>query len=434
VLLAATWAWAWPVQAADLMSAYALARESNAGLQSAKALQLSAQPRAAQAAAVQWPAINATGSSSRTGTKPPASALDPAGGSYSNRTSSLSVNLRQPLYNRGAAVDVRKADTSVALAEEEFALAEQDFIVRVAAAYFDVLGAMDLVETNRASQVSIAGQLSSATRNFEAGNAIVTDVRDAQARYDLSVAELRAAENELQLRRLVLARLVQQPDFTPKRLHTPVVLPPPPEGDVSRWTENLGQHPSMRRAQLQKELAELDVARARSAYLPTVDAVASYTLSRSSNSTVGPAGNTRGNSIGVELNLPLFSGFSTDRRITETQLLAERARQEVEVTRQAVTDGIQRAFFDLQSAYAQAEALAAAEVSGALSLEATQKGYRAGVRLNLDVLNAQALLFKTRRDLAKARYDALVGFLRLRLAAGVLAAADLRIVNAALVR
>ena len=136
----------------------------------------------------------------------------------------------------------------------------------------------------------------------------------------------------------------------------------------------------------------------------------------------------------MQVNLPIYSGYSVQNRIKETLSLEERSRNDLEAARRAVAQATRVNFFGYQSGQAQVKALEAAESSSKLALEATQLGYRVGVRVNLDVLNAQTQLFTTQRDLSKARYDVLLSGLRLRQASGTLQPTDINAVNAMLVK
>ena len=131
----------------------------------------------------------------------------------------------------------------------------------------------------------------------------------------------------------------------------------------------------------------------------------------------------------MTLNLPLFAGYAIQNRVKETVVLEDKARNDLEAARRSVAQGTRQAYFGVESGKAQVKALEAAESSSQLALEATQLGYRVGVRVNLDVLNAQTQLFQTRRDLAKARYDVLVGSLKLRQASGRLKPEDVAALN-----
>jgi outer membrane protein len=189
------------------------------------------------------------------------------------------------------------------------------------------------------------------------------------------------------------------------------------------------QHPTVRRARVGLDVAMLDTEIARAAELPTVDAVGSVGVSNQQRSFYNANGTANTASMGVQLNWPLYTGGATQNRIKETLALEEKSRNDLEAARRGVAQGTRVAFFGVQSGLAQVKALEAAESSSKLALEATQLGYKVGVRVNLDVLNAQTQLFSTQRDLAKARYDVLVGGLRLRQAAGQLAPNDVDAVN-----
>jgi outer membrane protein len=137
--------------------------------------------------------------------------------------------------------------------------------------------------------------------------------------------------------------------------------------------------------------------------------------------------------VGVAFNLPLFAGFATQNRIRETLALEDKARTDLEGTRRQVAQAVRTAFFGVQSGYGQVRALEAAEASSQSALDANRLGYQVGVRINIDVLNAQSQLYQTKRDLAQARYNVLLGQLRLRQANGTLQAEDLVRLNALLV-
>jgi outer membrane protein len=143
----------------------------------------------------------------------------------------------------------------------------------------------------------------------------------------------------------------------------------------------------------------------------------------------GFVGSTTTTTVGVQINVPIFSGFSVQNAVREKLVLEEKARNDLEAARRGVSQATRQAYYAQLSGLAQVKALEAAESSSELALEATQVGYRVGVRVNIDVLNAQTQLFTTQRDLAKARYDVLVGNLQLRQAAGQLNAGDLEAIS-----
>lgn len=353
-------------------------------------------------------------------------------GSSSSR--SLAVSARQPLYDRASARSIDQAERQVEITQAALQLTEQDLLLRVSQAYFDVLAAEDTLAFARASKAAITEQLASARRNFEVGTATITDTREAQARFDLATAQEIAGANQLATAQAALDQLVGRAQVKPSPLLQPVRLPPL-DGSVDDWVGPSDQgHPAVRQAELALEIARLETQKANAGHLPTVDLVGSVGTSNGSGSFSTSRGSQHRASVGVELNLPLFAGFAVQNRVQETLRLEERSRNELDGTRRSVRLGTRQAWLGVQSGAAQVQALEAAESSSLLALEATQTGYRVGVRVNLDVLNAQTQLFQTRRDLARARYDVLVGHLALRQAAGRLTPDDLRPIDALLVR
>lgn len=414
-------------QAQSLDALYTAARSYDATYLSARALADSAQYRAAQADALLRPSVSldADVNTGRVET-------GLGTGSFNTRSGQLSA--RQPLFNRNSSVTIEQAQRELDAAALRLEVAEQDLIVRLAQAYFDVLAAQDALATTRTSKVAINEQLASAKRNFEVGTATITDTREAQARFDLAAAQEIAADNDLRNARIALDVLVGQSNVQPQGLNPPVTLPPVVPADAEVWARAAdGQHPQVRLAQLTLEVAQLETSKARAGHLPTLDAVAglnsSFNSTGNSGSQLSRSGTTNTGSIGVQFNLPLFTGLSVQNRIKETLSLEERSRNDLEAARRAVSLGTRQAYFGVQSLQAQVLALEAAESSSALALEATQLGYRVGVRVNIDVLNAQTQLYTTRRDLSKARYDTLLGGLRLRQAAGQLKAGDVTAVS-----
>ena len=429
VLAAASASWA-----QSLQEIYEAARAYDAAYLAARAQADSALHRKAQSDALRLPTVTGTGSLTRAETDPPSSATYPSGAAFGSTTTALSINGRQPLFNRGNAALVSQAERALEVAQADLQTAEQELIVRSAQTYFDVLVAKDTLAAAQASKKAIGEQLASAKRNFEVGTATITDTREAQARFDLATAAEIAADNDLRTKGIALDQLVGRNNVTPRALAVPIALPALAPSAVDDWVgQAQSAHPSVRKADLGLAIAKLETERARSGHLPTVDAVASVGASRLSGGVSGN-GSTTSASLGVQLNVPIFSGYSVQNRIKETLSLEEKSRNDLDAARRGVAQGTRVAFFGYQSGQAQVSALEAAESSSKLALEATQLGYRVGVRVNLDVLNAQTQLFTTQRDLSKARYDVLLGGLRLRQAAGNLQPGDVNAVNGLLTK
>ena len=245
------------------------------------------------------------------------------------------------------------------------------------------------------------------------------------------MAQELAADNDLLVKSLALNQLVGKQDTSPKPLKAPVVLAPVEPADVGQWVnQSQSTNPGIQQADVALEVARLETQKAQAGHKPTVDLVGSYSAINNNGSSTGVS-DSRINvgTIGVNFTLPLFAGYSTQNRIRETLALEEKAMADLETARRSVAQGTRTAYFGVQSGQAQVKALQAAEASSQSALEANQLGYQVGVRINIDVLNSQSQLFDTKAKLAKARYDVLVGGLKLRQATGTLKADDLQAIN-----
>ncbi|MFI4929157.1 MAG: TolC family outer membrane protein [Burkholderiales bacterium] len=426
--------------AQSLRELYDAARAFDATYLAARSLAESAQYRAAQADALNRPNVGLAANASRTDvdvpptvTGPNRTAIPLTSGHFFNNRVDGTVSAIQPLYNRSNDATITQAQRGLDAAMTDLESAEQDLIIRVAQAYFDVLAAYDALITSQTGKKAIAEQLASAKRNFEVGTATITDTREAQARFDLSTAQEIAAENDLRTKRVALDQLVGRTNVVPKPLAEPVTLPGPMPDDVDEWVSTADRiHPQVRKARLGLEIARLETERARAAEGVTVDLVGSVGANRLAGTATTTPGTTTSGVIGVQLKMPLYTGGATQNRIKETLSLEDKARNDLEAARRGVAQGTRVAFLGLKSGRAQVNALEAAESSSKLALEATQLGYKVGVRVNIDVLNAQTQLNLTQRDLARSRYDVVVNGLRLRQAAGELRPEDVDSVNALL--
>jgi len=421
---------AMPARSQSLKELYEAARAFDATYLAAKAQAASTEYRVAQSEALARPSASLVGSATT-------SRIEPQNFKGGDSTSiGARVEGSYPLINRANDATIAQSRKLLETARADLDAAEQDLIVRVAQAYFDVLSAQDTLATTRASKAAITEQLASAKRNFEVGTATITDTREAQARFDLATAQEIFAENDLRTKRIALDQLVGRTSVTPRPLAAPVVLPPVLPADPEAWvTVADAQHPQIRRARVALDVALLESAKARAEESYTVAATGSVGTARASGSSLSSLpGFTTQATIGVQLSMPLYTGGRTQNRIKETIVLEDKSRQDLEAARRATVQVTRSVYLKAQSGQAQVKALEAAEVSSKLALESTQLGYRVGVRVNLDVLNAQTQLFQTQRDLARARYDYLVDGLRLRQASGQLVPTDIDPVNALLAK
>ncbi len=422
-----------PVQAQSLVKLYESARGFDAAYQSAKSQFDATLAKADQAKAAILPIANLSLGMSRSNQD-----ITPdVGSNRSYGTETATVSASQPLYRPANWATYQQGIKQVDLAQAQLASADQDLIVRVSQAYFDVLAAQDSLAFIQAQKTAVAEQLASAKRNFEVGTATITDTRDAQAKYDLVIAQEIAADNDLRVKKIALDQLVGAENTKPQTLAQPLVLPALVPDDVSTWVkQSETTHPGIQQAQIALDVALLETKKAQAGHKPTLDLNVNYSAinNMEGSSTAGIGTHVNAGSIGLSFNLPLFAGFATQNRLRETLSLEEKARNDLEGARRAVAQGTRTAFFGVLSGQGQVKALEAAEASSQSALDANKLGYQVGVRINIDVLNSQSQLFDTKAKLAKARYDVLLGSLKLRQANGTLKADDLQSVNALLVK
>jgi len=420
-----------PSAAEDLMQIYREAQQNDPAIAAARANWEATQERVPQARAGLLPnvALAASANANYFGTNLDS---DPHVGINRNfGLGGLTVSASQPLYRYANSVAYSQAVEQVQQADYTLASARQDLILRVAIAYFDVLLAQFSVEVTESQKAAVSEQLAQAKRNFEVGVATITDTNEAQAKYDSIVAQEISARNDLENKRTALRAIIGRapadlrklgPGFEP-------TLPSPNSLDV--WVERaLADNLAVRIAQYNADIAALEIERQRAGRLPTVDLVASFNA-QAFNATINTsaAGEQHQAAIGVALNVPLYTGGFVDSKVREALALQDAARQNLEVARRNALFSAQTGFTGVTSAAASVKAFEQALVSAQTAYESNKTGQEVGVRTNLDVLNTQQNVFQTRRDLAQAYFNYLIGVLRLKSAVGSLDEADLEEIN-----
>jgi len=420
-----------PSAAEDLMQIYREAQQNDPAIAAARANWEATQERVPQARAGLLPnvALSASANANYFGTNLDS---DPHVGINRNfGLGGLTVSASQPLYRYANSVAYSQAVEQVQQADYALASARQDLILRVAITYFDVLLAQFNVEVTETQKAAVSEQLAQAKRNFEVGVATITDTNEAQAKFDSIVAQEISARNDLDNKRTALRAIIGRAPADLKRLGPGFepALPSPNSLDV--WVERaLADNLAVRIAQYNADIAALEIERQRAGRLPTVDLVASFNA-QAFNATVNTsaAGEQHQAAIGVALNVPLYTGGFVDSKVREALALQDAARQNLEVARRNALFLAQTGFSGVTSAAASVKAFEQAVVSAQTAYESNKTGQEVGVRTNLDVLNTQQNLFQTRRDLAQAYFNYLLGVLRLKSAAGSLDEADLEDIN-----
>jgi len=407
------------VHAVNLLQVYQDALVNDSIYASARANLSAGQEASVQGRAKLLPLVGLSGShlrSSRSGTA-------------DTTTHGYTLSLSQPLFDIAAWQTYEQSKLSVAASEAAFAIVQQDLILRVAQAYFDVLAAQDTLASLQAQKSAISEQLASAKRNFEVGTATITDTHEAQARYDLATAQEFAAQSDLDIKRAALQQIIGKPAAELAVLRSGVTLQTPQPAQMDPWVNSAEQQNfDVASKQLALEIAKRDITRNRAGHYPSVDLVASRSDSNQRN-TLQSQGTGPTNAIGVQWAIPLFSGFAVTSQVRQAIALEDKARADLETARRTAAQNARQAYLGVNSGLAQVQALQAAEISSQSALESNRLGYQVGVRINIDVLNAQQQLYATQRDLAKARYDTLINSLRLKSAAGMLREQDLVQIN-----
>ena len=346
-------------------------------------------------------------------------------------THGYNVTLTQPLFRWGNIVQYNQGKLQVVQAEANFAQASQDLILRVAQAYFDVLYAGENLKAVRANKQSITQQLEQAKKNFEVGTATITDSQEAQARFDLVSAQEIAAESELEVKRYALRVIVGKDTGELNRLKPQAELKPPQPAAMEKWVEAAEKDSfAVQAQQAGAELAAKEVERTRAGHYPTLDAVASYGKNNSALSFLGTDTlETTSRNVGLQLNIPIFQGGYVNSKTREAAANKLAAEASLENTKRMAALSAQQSYLGVVNGLAQIRALNAALISSTSALESNKLGYEVGVRINIDVLNAENQVYVTKRDLAKARFDTLLAQLRLKAAVGTLSETDLEQIN-----
>jgi outer membrane protein len=418
------------VQAADLLGVYREAQLQDAVYAGAKAQYIAAQERLPQGRALLLPNVNFQAGTNYNDVDTQYKTSAFPSGQRDFYDYNYGVTVTQPLYRRANSLVYEQAKIQVKQAENALGAASQDLMTRVAQAYFDVLLARANLNTIKAQKVAVAEQLEQAKRNFVVGTATITDSREAQARYDLVVAQELGAENDLEVRTRALEVLVGRPVGELAGLSLPVSLNPPNPVDMNSWVEQAYQsNLQVALAQQSLELAAREVDKMQAGHYPTLDAVGSLTKNYASSSAQGFGSEIDALVVGLQLNVPIYQGGAISSQVREAVANQEKARQDLENARRTVALQTRQAYLGVTSGLSQVRALEQAVASTQLQLDSTKLGQEVGVRTAVDVLNADQQLAIARRDLAQAIYNTILSQLRLKAAVGKLTEADLADVN-----
>ena len=414
--------------ALTLSEAVQLARQGDPTFLSAQANLVVAQERANQAFANVLPQINASGNTNfnhRIYTTTGATST-----TFNDRfnSNSAQVNLTQPLFRSANRAAIAQSDATVAQAEYQFVAADQDLLVRLAQAWFEVLSARDQL-TYTFGQVGAAKhEFEQAARAAELGIAGPPVREEARLKYEQAVAERAAAESEQAIKFAALELVIGPAAFPTLPALSDQYIPPTMQGDaLERW---LGlaetSNPTILAGLSALSAAQSEIRKQYAGHEPTVDITGSYGRNAQGSGTFGGQGgfNSTSSAIGLQVNLPIFSGGGQSAKVREAIALRTRAQQDLESARRNARSQGTQAWHGTVASQSRLNAAQRAVQFSTLNLQAALSGSVIGIKKELDVLRGRQQLYGALRDLAKARYDVSLNHFRLKAIVGQLTDED----------
>ncbi len=352
-----------------------------------------------------------------------------------NNSDGYSLNLNQVIYDKTTFDTLDQGDAIVAKAVADLEVAKQETIVRVATAYFDVLTAIDTLETATAERLAIGKQLEQSTERFNVGLSAITDVKEQQASYDVSKADEIIATNDLSNKREALRFII---NTYPENLkvadeNMPLVIPEPM--NIDAWVDkSLQNNFSIMSANYSLKAAQSAYDGSKGGHYPTLSFNASYGVNSIGErdfgiGTVIPPYDNTDTKVMFNLDVPIYKGGLTSSTVRQRASERDQAQALLEQERRRTTGLARSAYLSLEADIANVKARRQAIISTQTSLDATLAGYDAGTRTSVDVLLSQRLLFSAQRDYSVARYTYLSNNLRLKQVAGILTPKDIDAIN-----
>lgn len=423
-----------PAYPANLLDIYQLAERNDQVLKAADQERMAAQENIPIQRANLLPQIGATAginysrTNVRSGGFPGAPHLIKGSGHH------IGLNLNQVIYNRIDDLTLDVADMQARQADLDYAAAQQDLILRTSEAYFAVLKANAGLQLSIASQDAFKNQLEQAQKRFEVGLVAVTDVANAQANYDKANADIITARNALDNARAALATIIGEEPPELDDVKTDLTTPGPNPHDLSAWTDLAAkQNLNLNSAQIGTRISQQNVAINRAARMPTVNLTGQYGYNSTPNQFNGLRNNTLNGTIGLEVNVPLYTGGRINAKSRQAAFQYQQTQNEVENLRRQVRQGTANDYRGVLTNISEITAYEQAVESARTSLAATQAGYQVGTRTIVDVLNAQIQVFSAMASFLNARYGYLTSSLKLKSDTGQLSVTDLKAINDQLV-
>lgn len=415
---------------ADLLHVYKLAEKNDQEYMQALATHRVALESRPQAMSQLLPAVNLSADTIRNDQDiSSGGAAVGSSGEVNFNSRGYRLSITQPIFRRDRIIALDQADSEIKQAEAELIEAQQELIIRIAERYFDILANIDSLEFAQAEVKSLSRQLEQANQRFEVGLSAITDVHEAQAGYDLAVAQEIQASNAIDNAQEAMRELTGDYITEFNQLGDAMSLVSPEPQAIESWTQlSLDQNLGIIASRHAAETARNEVKRQSAGHLPTLDLVAAETY----DSSGGRFGSTKqhASSIGLELNIPIYSGGLVSSQTREAHENYNIAMYSLERARRSAQRSTREAYLGVISGISRVKALKQAVVSSETALEATEAGFEVGTRTAVDVVASQRTTSEARRNYSQAKYDYLIDTLSLKQAAGTLSTEDLELINA----
>lgn len=418
---------------ADLLSVYALAEKNDPTYLQEQASYRATLESKPQALSQLLPSVNLSADAVSNSQNISSASTFGSNGELDFNSHGYQLSLTQPLYRRDRFIALDQADSEIKQAEAKLTQAKQELIVRIAERYFDVLASTDNLEFAQAEVKSLGRQLEQANQRFEVGLSAITDVTEAQAGYDLATAREIQAQNAIDNAQEAIRELTGEyiESFDKLGNNMPLVKPDPEA--IENWTDkSLNQNMAITAANFAAETARKEIKVQSSGHYPTLDIVASQSYDASGGRFGGTQ--THATSIGLELNVPIYSGGLVSSQVREAYENYNIAMQSLEQARRSAQRLTREAYLGVISGISQVKALNQAVISSETALEATEAGFEVGTRTAVDIVASQRATSEARRNYSQAKYNYILNTLRLKQAAGTLSPEDIELINSWLIK
>ncbi len=422
--------------AEDLMDIYKEAYVKDTTVLAAKAQRDTAFEKISEATAALLPKVDVIGSVKKNFTE----TNQYTGVNSNNTVTTGAISLSQSLWRHSSWKNRTIAEKNAAQQDLVYNSALQYLIVRVSNAYFGVLNAQEMLTYTKANQNALKTQLNETKRRFDVGLIAETDVLEAQAAYDLATARVIQAENQLENSyseiRKIIGRDVRNLHKLNEAIFSPLKLDKTLDTVIKNAEEN---NLSLQAAIIARDISKESITLARTGFEPTIDLVGQYAVTDTKFDNQIP--NTqqvddknKGGSVGITVNIPLFSGGSTLSQVEQAKYQYVVASEQLEATHRQVLTDVSNGYNNVSAAISSVIAYEQTTKSSESALKATQAGYEVGTRTISDVLNATQNLYNAKQNLAQARFSYIISRLNLLYSQGLLKVSDIEQVNSGLIK